>query len=411
MVLFQRLQVIFLAAILGCFAAPLRAVTVTLDYQFDTNDFFGAGNPDGAVAGAEARASLEAAASFFSGILTDTFSEIQTPAPFSSAMFSGMVTWQWSLDFSNPQTGLNVTLQDETIAADEYRIYVGARSLTGSTLGVGGPGGFGWSSAPTGSFTSTEIDQLNQITADFSDAVETRGESSGFSRWGGAVTFDSDASTNWHYDHVSQPTSGDSDFFSVAIHEIGHSLGLGASDDWDALVSGTSFTGVASVSEFGSNVPLDCDINGCGHWADGTSSVVLGTAMAQEAAMDPSLLQGTRKLFTSLDAAGLTDIGWSVVSPTFDPADYDGDGDVDGSDLATLENWFGINGNGDADGDGDTDGSDFLVWQRDFTGSLPFSAITSVPEPSTFMLCALASLFFVTRPQAAGCGRRTRPRL
>ena len=398
---FQRLQVFFIVLVFGCSAASLRAVTITLDYQFDTNNFFGAGNPSGATAGAEARASLEAAASFFSGVLTDTFTKIQTPAPFNSTSFGGTVTWQWSLDFQNPQTGLTTTLFDETIAADEYRIYVGARSLTGNTLGVGGPGGFGWSSLPTGGFTQSEIDQLNQTTADFSDAVETRGESSGFSRWGGAVTFDNNLSTTWHYDHTSQPAAGENDFFSVAIHEIGHSIGLGVSDEWNALVSGTSFTGSAAASEFGSNVPLDCDLNGCGHWAEGTSSMILGTSTVQEAALDPSLLQGTRKLFTSLDAAGLTDIGWSVVSPTFAPADYDFDGDVDGGDLATLESWLGINGNGDADGDGDTDGQDFLVWQRDYTGPLPLSAFTSVPEPTTLMLSAMAIVFCLRRRNVA----------
>ena len=44
------------------------AVTISIDYRFDTSNFFGAGNPDGPAAGQQAKASLEAAASFFSNI-------------------------------------------------------------------------------------------------------------------------------------------------------------------------------------------------------------------------------------------------------------------------------------------------------------------------------------------------------
>jgi hypothetical protein len=43
-------------------------------------------------------------------------------------------------------------------------------------------------------------------------------------------------------------------------------------------------------------------------------STVFGTATAQEAAMDPDLTSGTRKMLTALDAAALTDIGWNVAA-------------------------------------------------------------------------------------------------
>jgi len=69
-------------------------------------------------------------------------------------------------------------------------------------------------------------------------------------------------------------------------------------------------------------------------------------------------------------------------------ADFDGDGDVDASDLAQWDGDFGLNGLSDADGDSDSDGTDFLAWQRQFTGNL--TATTAVPEPAAWVLLLLA---------------------
>lgn len=70
------------------------------------------------------------------------------------------------------------------------------------------------------------------------------------------------------------------------------------------------------------------------------------------------------------------------------PGDFDGDGDVDDSDLGLWESAYSTSNGGDADGDLDTDGADFLIWQQQFTGDLapPLSASTSVPEPASAML-------------------------
>jgi fibronectin-binding autotransporter adhesin len=75
-------------------------------------------------------------------------------------------------------------------------------------------------------------------------------------------------------------------------------------------------------------------------------------------------------------------------------ADFDGDGDVDGDDLAEWRNDFGAGNGSDADGDNDSDGHDFLAWQRQL-GSVPAVAATAVvPEPGAFLLFILASAGF-----------------
>lgn len=58
------------------------------------------------------------------------------------------------------------------------------------------------------------------------------------------------------------------------------------------------------------------------------------------------------------------DIITTVGSPS--PADFDGNGIVDGLDIAQWQGDYGVNGDSDADGDGDSDGADFLAWQRSF---------------------------------------------
>lgn len=72
------------------------------------------------------------------------------------------------------------------------------------------------------------------------------------------------------------------------------------------------------------------------------------------------------------------------------PADFDINGIVDASDLATLEAAYGSTAGGDADLDGDTDGADFLILQRDYDGAAPLSALVNVPEPSSLGMALLA---------------------
>ena len=256
-------------------------VTIQFDYSFDVNNFFSGPN-------IARRTYLDAAATALQSRLADNLSGI-APSGGNS----------WTAVFANPATGAQENVSNPTIAPNILLIYAGGRDLGASTLGVGGFGGF------SASGTQAWLDNVSQRGQSGAPLTE-------FGPWGGAVTFDIDAA--WYFDadpSTGEAFPGQNDFYSVALHEIGHLLGIGTAASWTNLVNGANqFTGSESVSLNGGPVPLESNR---GHWLNGTTSTLPGTETPQEVAMDPSLTVGTRKYFTELDIAALIDIGWTVM--------------------------------------------------------------------------------------------------
>jgi hypothetical protein len=197
--------------------------------------------------------------------------------------------------------------------------------LPGGELGHGGPGGYvGGFAARSGNLTSAENAQITSIASQFASESTVRGESSGFGRWGGSISFD--RPTNWHFNHTTNPGGTARDFYSVALHELGHALGFGEvdSDDttkstaWEKLVSGSGFTGTNALAAHTptGNVPL-ASADDTSHWlqAIGDSPVYEGSGV-QTPIMVPSISNGVvRRQLTNLDAAALADIGWEIDLP------------------------------------------------------------------------------------------------
>jgi len=97
-----------------------------------------------------------------------------------------------------------------------------------------------------------------------------------------------------------------------------------------------------------------------------------------------------------------------AMAPVASGADFNGDGNVDGLDLAIWENHFGATGatqgEGDANLDGTVDGADFLIWQQEFAGTQ--ATTTVVPEPSGLLLlgvCGMIGAFGRQRRLAIFC--------
>jgi cytochrome c peroxidase len=91
------------------------------------------------------------------------------------------------------------------------------------------------------------------------------------------------------------------------------------------------------------------------------------------------------------------------------PGDFNGDGLVDGGDLADWELSFSLDDGADADGDGSSDGLDFLAWQRNLGTSWqdlspPLSTPLAVPEPAAAVLTwiGLWHILLIRRRAARG---------
>jgi len=86
------------------------------------------------------------------------------------------------------------------------------------------------------------------------------------------------------------------------------------------------------------------------------------------------------------------------------PADFDDDGEVDGSDLLLWTSHFGDAGAvGDADRDGDVDGGDFLLWQRQLGFQRAVTTRQPVPEPRAGTLVLACSVWMALSRAASIC--------
>jgi Matrixin len=271
----RYLLVLFLAA------SAQAQLQFVFDYSLDSEGFFTDANSG-------RQACMQAAGDYVSSILS--------PTALSAINPTGPNTW--SPTFTNPGTGSNASSPGFSITINTIYVYVGARSLGGGVLGSGGGGGFSASGS----------------SAWFSE-IRYRGNDPYDTGWGGSMAFDT--GTSWYFDN--DITSIESfpnqyDFFSVAVHELGHVLGLGTSPTWESMVNTATnpdvFTGAKSTTLFEGSVPL---ASGDAHWADNTMSTIFGTGVVQEAAMNPNIASNTRKYLTALDVAGLQDIGYTAV--------------------------------------------------------------------------------------------------
>jgi hypothetical protein len=309
-------------------------IMIVPDYTYDTAGFF---------ASATEKAGLEAAAARLSAVITSSLTAV---GPAGTGTGTGP---DWRIGFTHPGTGapfqVSTAASSATddifmaggpvanvygfggLAADTWILYAGGRSLGGSTAGVGGTS-TGTNFTP-GTFADLNGPMRRGVISEMSPTEND------IPAWGGSVSFDNDGSTVWHYDPTTPAPLGTVDLYSIALHEIGHALGLNLSfNQFTADQTGSSYAGSESLAAYNADngasetsLGLVSAVNR--HWDEDTYNSfifpaggpnyvgTLGPLIMQDLLMEPeadfSLLVRRLEL-TNVDVAQLRDLGWSTVA-------------------------------------------------------------------------------------------------
>lgn len=316
-------------------ARPASGFVVIIDYSLDTAGFF--------TTNTIAKNALEAAATDISNVITSSLTAI-SPSTMNFTGLNGSTTSSvdWKAVITHPSSGATHDLTSVSSNAGEYRIFVGMRSLSGTTLGQGGPAGAGFSLGGSG-FEAEWAGAVGAMQT-ASNAVMDRGPGPRIGTLTGNATFgasnpaytlhfgllagnlwfdddadnngssDGDLSTYWHFNHTTSVGGGLNDFYSVALHEILHAVGFGASLTWDSKVSAANWTGTEAITANGGSGAGLIDTGSGAHLAENTMSTTIIGNVVQEAVMTPSLDTGTRRTLTQIDLAVLRDLGFTTTA-------------------------------------------------------------------------------------------------
>jgi hypothetical protein len=297
--------------------------TIVFDYTYDVNGFFTPAR----------RALMDAAAATLTPRIVNT-----TWAAVDADTTGG----GYDLAFINPSTLAVSWSHNVVIPQNQITIYLGAIDFNSSAFG------------PSSGDGATQLMSINNVTGNVASVLTSATQ---YRPINATITFDlagiqgftTTATRQWHFDSdgnlntddrsLTDPHFGDySDFYTAAIHELGHVLGIHNPAVFNSLISlnydpnfasayltqvqsdgagGFVFTGPHATgfyySHVGQNIPLETSTK-C-HWGNGVRSVTANgwTSMTYES---PGPF---RHGFSELEFGALQDIGYSVTSgPSLD---------------------------------------------------------------------------------------------
>jgi hypothetical protein len=320
---------------------PAGALTVTLNYSHDAAaaNFFGTYPA--------AKAALEQAALDVSELIESV------PLAISNDYFVGTsgaaeVLFDLDLRYRNPSTGVIRQVDQPFIAAGEVIVYVGSQALPENKLAYSEIATVKNTITWNGAGNATERQASAGIAASDAEMMWRRGEEAPvFNTLSGPVTlggstvnfvadlgpvassiwFDTDTNNNgdldtgtqleafWHFDHQTPPPPNKFDFYSTALHELLHGVGIGTAQAYTLLYgtsSGEAFWLGSAAQALNGGSPFNLADPDGQHIREGLMSPRLSDGVLQEALMDPTIQVGQRKEITEMDAAFLQDLGWAM---------------------------------------------------------------------------------------------------
>ncbi len=299
-----------------CASAP--AISISIEYVNPADTFFSS----------EAQSTLSKAAADVSFALTTSLTALSQDK-YTGVNGGSTVTVDWGLTYKDPTDG-TTTLTESIFSFEpnQFVLKVGSRNIGNSTAGVGAPAGaslaFSGEDVGDGTFAGA-VDAMEEssnvgmvrggpILSTASGSVGSENFDLTFGYALGVIAFDN-ASTSWNFSYANLPGSGQADFYSVAVHEILHALGVGGGQTWRSNVIGTDWQGPAVANLLGSGVDV---IDSSGeHIKTGIQGLAIidgvQTAVGQEVIMSSTLAPGTRRYLTDVDLAFMSDMGWTVI--------------------------------------------------------------------------------------------------
>ncbi len=429
------MQLSILCAALILLPPPAQAIQITLDYTLDeqNENWF---DPTSEV-GLMRRGAVGAAAEFLSQIITNddwsplnSLDESFTLTDIAASTIRGLngqlLTGSPESDgegYSYSSSSNNIdTINRDSVAANEYVVYVGAFAFDSGTSSNAKGGYDSNDRRNSAGFAGTEFNtwggKIYFNTAKtwyagsppgidptdnygYQDPDKSPSSDSSDDNWDWSTS--SDTWKGFQLSTIDPSASGNRDLYATAMHELMHALGATTSiiEDYVGVNSSGDFIGQNLVAEYGGPVPGDG-----GHFETNVQSIVWDSDdIVSEVVLDPNSLAGVRKYFTRLDAALLRDLGYDVLD-SFNPppliGDFNADGIVGIADYTVWRNHFG--GSAILPND-NTPGAvlveDYNDWRLAFGSSFGDSvAVHAVPEPASLIVSlALTVMGFRLRTQ------------
>ena len=320
---------------------PVKAITIRVDYRFDTEGFFetpGAKEAMQAVADRWSRIITQdlAAVNIQDEDFNDIRFQLENPGNGQTIQLSAAASVESDRLVSAGAGPADIYLDGFTLEEDVWILFAGGRAL--SSDGRGGSIGLG-------AFFPTQLGFIG--AADDPEGIVNRVFNVGSNSLdvlGRTVAFD--VNRDWHFGVFETAPTGTIDFYSIALHEVGHALGLNSTGNLQLeplLVTGR-YTGQFAVDAY--NLDNEEQIDALEivrlsprdyHWANnlyqsrvfqlgGPSQFgVVGSDVLQDLLMDPSarFTPDVQRLeVTNVEIGALRDLGWSIIAedPPVEPA-------------------------------------------------------------------------------------------